>query len=116
MKKPPVQSEEEISQTLLSLLSAYESADLAQLQNLVSRDVDIHVRELDLYGRAAFFRIYEPEHFDLSKFSVRSDGDIGWSYGTLTRKNSVMHFSAVFQQKRPHQWKIVHLHLSDASL
>ena len=114
--KPPVRSEEEISQTLLSLLNAYEIADIPKLQDIISRDVDIHIHELDLYGRSAFFRIYEPERFVLSKYSVKADGHVGWSYGTIRRKNEVMHFSAVFREKRRHQWKVVHIHLSDASL
>lgn len=114
--KPPVRSEEEISQTLLSLLNAYEIADIPKLQEFISRDVDIHIHELDLHGRAAFFRIYEPERFVLSKYSVKADGHVGWSYGTIRRNNEVMHFSAVFREKRRHQWKIVHVHLSDASL
>lgn len=114
--KPPVQSEEEISKTLLSLLDAYATADIAGMQKCVSRDVDIHVHELDLHGCAAFFRIYHPERITLSDFSVKAAGDIGWGYGTITRQNAVMHFSTVFRKRRNREWKMVHLHLSDACL
>ena len=61
MMKPPVQSEEEISKTLLSLLDAYETADIPGMQKYLSRDIDIHVHELDLRGCTAFFKIYRPE-------------------------------------------------------
>ena len=114
--KPPVRSEEEISKTLLSLLNAYETSDIPKLQELISRDVDIHIHELDLYGRAAFFRIYEPERFVLSKYSIKTDGHVGWSYGTIRKNDEVMHFSIVLREKRRHHWKVVHVHLSDASL
>lgn len=114
--KPPVLSDEEISWTLRNLLNAYESADLPKLRELVARDVDIHVHELDLYGRSAFMRIYTPERVILTKYTVKSEGTVGWSYGTITRQNMVMHFSAVFRENRRHHWKMVHLHLSDASL
>ena len=116
MMKPPVRSEEEISKTLLSLLDAYETADIAVIQKYVSRDVDIHVHELNLRGCAAFFKIYHPEKITLSNFRVKASGDVGWGYGTITRQNSVMHFSVVFREKRNHEWKVVHLHLSDACL
>ncbi len=116
MTKPPVQSEEEISKTLLSLLDAYETADIPGMQKYLSRDIDIHVHELDLRGCTAFFKIYRPEKITLSKFSVKAYGDVGWGYGTITRQNNVMHFSAVFREKQRHQWKMVHLHLSDACL
>ncbi|MBO5003498.1 nuclear transport factor 2 family protein [Methanocorpusculaceae archaeon] len=116
MMKPPVLSEEEISKTLLSLIDAYETADIAGIQRYMSRDVDIHVHELNLRGCAAFFKIYHPEKITLSDFSVKTLGDVGWGYGTITRKNSVMHFSTVFKKKRNHEWKMVHLHLSDACL
>ncbi len=114
--KPPVQSEEEISKTLQSLLDAYEKADIAEIQKYVSRDVDIHVHELNLHGCAAFFKIYYPEKITLSSFSAKACGDVGWGYGTINRQNSVMHFSTVFQKKRNQRWKLVHLHLSDACL
>lgn len=114
--KKSVKSEEEISQTLLNLIAAYEQSDVATIQKCFSRNIDIHVHELDLYGPDAFLKLYQPEKLTLSEFSVQTSGDVGWGYGTFTRKTMVMHFSAVFQEKKRHEWKLVHLHLSDASL
>lgn len=107
---------EEIVETLKKLITAFEQNNPQGMQKHFSRDIEIHVRELDLCGPAAFFNIYKPEKLTLSDFSVRASGDCGWGYGTVLHKKNIMHFSAVFLENKRHEWKLVHLHLSDASL
>lgn len=114
--QPRAESEEEISQALLGLITAYEKSDMEILQKGISRNVEIHINNLDIQGMGSFLNFYHPEHFTLSDFSVQTSGNVGWGYGTISRKNTVMHFSAVFRERKRHEWQLVHLHLTDACL
>lgn len=107
---------EEISQTVACLVTAFDQNDKKIFNRFISPDVEIHANELNLLGRSAFFKFYHPEHLSLSEFSVKTSGGVGWGYGTLDRKKTRMHFSAVFTEGKPHEWQLVHLHINDVCL